>query len=350
MEDYKKKILNYTYRSTNKIMLLVIFASIPGMCTQLYFFGYGVCIQIFLSIFFSILFEIFIKILRKQNVKQVFFDNSATLTGVLIGVSLPSLSPWWLSCLGSFFSIIIAKQIYGGLGNNIFNPAMCGYAILLISFPILMTNWSFQNSCYFNLFNLYDVLSVIFFTDMKTYLSIIDKLQISHEFVTQATPLEMVRTNFLYFKNIYLLFNLDYSFQCWKWILINISFLLGGIILLFLNVICWRIPVSILLTLFIFSMLDCYLCESNMYFSFFQLFFGSTMLSAFFIATDPVTTSITNVGRVIFGIMIGFLVWLIRTFGGYPDAIAFSILLSNSIVPLLDYYIQPRVYGYVKKK
>lgn len=343
----------FFYRSTNKIMWLVFFAIIPGICTEFYYFGFGVLFQILISVFFSAVFEFLIMRLRGKKIKDFLSDNSAALTGVLIGISLPSLSPWWLSALGAFFAIVIAKQIYGGLGNNIFNPAMTAYSVLLISFPILMTNWSFQNSSYFNLFNFHDTLSTIFCTNIEKYYFIIDKIQISHEFCTQATPLEQIKTYFLHFNNpnnISSFFNLNYDFQSWKWISINFSFLLGGIFLFFLNVICWRIPISILCTLYIFSVLDYYFLKNHMYFPILQLFLGNTMFFTFFIATDPVTTSVTKIGRIIFGSIIGFLVWLIRSFGNYPDAIAFSVLLSNSIVPLIDYYTQPRVYGHVKKK
>ncbi|AAO26845.1 electron transport complex protein RnfD [Buchnera aphidicola str. Bp (Baizongia pistaciae)] len=344
----------YHHKNTSEIMLLVFCAAVPGICTEIYYFGFGVLFQILLSVFFSVSFEFLVKRLRKQTVKSLFSDNSAAVTGVLIGISLPSLSPWWLSFFGAFFSIVIAKQIYGGLGNNIFNPAMTGYSILLVSFPILMTNWSFQNSSYFNLFDLNNTFSVIFCTDINHYYSLIDEFQMMYKFITQATPLEQIRTHVLDFNNkidnIFEFVNYNYYFKNWKWISINISFLIGGIVLLGFNVICWRIPVSILFSLYVFFALDYYFFKKSMYYPIMQLFFGSTMFSVFFIATDPVTTSITKIGRIVFGCIVGFLIWLIRSFGNYPDAIAFSILLSNSIVPLIDHYTQPRVYGYVKKK
>ncbi|XBC38288.1 MAG: RnfABCDGE type electron transport complex subunit D [Buchnera aphidicola (Floraphis choui)] len=348
--DYRYIKINdiYICRSTNNIMLLAILATIPGVIIEFYYFKIAVLIQIFLSVISSIIFEFIFLKLRKKNLYTFFLDYSSVLTGILLGLSLPILSPWWISIVGSFFSIIVAKQLYGGLGNNIFNPAMSGYAILSISFPILMTNWSFQNNlALLNMLNVSDMMSIIFFTDLEDYYKMMSKFSEMSNFITQSTPLEQMRiqnrsivTNITSF--IFSLENIDIYRH---WILINFSFFSGGIFLLIKKIICWRVPFSFLFSLFICCSLDFFYFKHINIFPLIQLFLGSTMMGAFFIATDPVTTSITKIGRIIFGSFIGIFIWIIRVFGGYPDAISFSILLANSVVPLIDYYTQPYIYG-----
>ncbi|XBC44473.1 MAG: RnfABCDGE type electron transport complex subunit D [Buchnera aphidicola (Schlechtendalia peitan)] len=352
--DYRYTKINniYVCRSTNHIMLLVICALVPGIIVECYYFKIAILIQVLLSVISSIIFEFIFQKLQKEKLYINFFDVSSILTGVLLGLSLPAFSPWWISIIGAFFSIIVTKKLYGGLGNNIFNPAMSGYAILLISFPIIMTNWSFQNNLeILNMFSIRDIMSIIFFTNLEDYYEIISRFCEASMFITQATPLEHIR---IHNKNSIIsvspvVFSLDNFLIYRHWILINISFLFGGVFLLIKKIICWRISCSILLCLIIFYSIDFFYLKHVQIFPLIQLFLGSTMIGAFFIATDPVTTSITKIGRIIFGSFIGILIWIIRNFGGYPDAIAFSVLLSNSIVPLIDYYTQPRIYGKNKK-
>ncbi|ANF16922.1 hypothetical protein XW81_00555 [Buchnera aphidicola (Schlechtendalia chinensis)] len=342
----------YFCRSTNNIMLLVILSILPGIIVEFYYFRVAILIQIFLSVFSSIIFEIIFLKLRKKILKFNSCDiSSAMLTGILLGLSLPIFSPWWISIIGSFFAIVVAKQLYGGLGNNVFNPAMSGYAILLVSFPVVMTNWTFQNNLGFaSVLNFKDVISIIFFTNLEDYYGTFLKFFEMSNFMTQVTPLEQIRI-----RNKSVVFNVD-SFTSFldsicfyrHWIIINFSFLIGGLFLLIKRIICWRIPFGILSVLFVFYSIDFFYFGSTKIFPLVQLFLGSTMIGAFYIATDPVTTSVTKLGRIILGFFIGILIWVIRSFGGYPDAISFSILLSNSIVPLIDYYTPPRIYGKVK--
>lgn len=343
------KISNiYKCKSTSNIMLLVVLAMVPGIIMECYYFTIAVLVQILVSVSASILFEVFVLKLRKKNVYFYILDYSSVVTGILLGLSLPVFSPWWISVIGSFFSIVVAKQLYGGLGSNVFNPAMSGYAILLISFPTFMTNWSLQNNlALIDILSIKDIISIIFFTNLKDYFDVLSEFLNLSSFVTQATPLEQMRIDN---KNIML--NFSTLSSCYKdmviyhhWILINISFFIGGLFLLIKKVICWRNSLSVLLSLFLCCSLDFFFFKHSKICPLIQLFLGSTMIGAFFIATDPVTTSITKVGRIIFGIFIGMLIWVIRTYGGYPDAISFSILIANSIVPLLDSYTQSRIYG-----
>lgn len=346
----------YYQRNTRHIMLLVLLACIPGIFIQFYYFGYGIFLQILISIITSIISESMVLIIRKKKIKNVIADNSAIVTAILFAISLPPFLPWWLNVIGAFFSVVIAKQLYGGLGQNLFNPAMVGYVFLLISYPIAMTNFVVPYDEFFNPPSLVKTISIIFYKN-KDYDKNFLHLHTLNNNITQATPLDKFKTD-IYLKNrdiydkdkkillmsIHNFFDIHFS---WQWI--NIGFFLGGIFLLWMKVICWRIPLFFLLMLTFTSTLGYFYNKECLASPLIHLFSGATMLGAFFIATDPVTIPTTKRGRIIFGMLTGFLVWIIRSFGGYPDAVAFSILLSNSTVPLIDYYTRPKVYGYDKE-
>ncbi|CAL4319267.1 Ion-translocating oxidoreductase complex subunit D [Buchnera aphidicola (Eriosoma grossulariae)] len=329
---------NYTI---NKIMFLTIISLIPGIIIQSIFFGYGVLIQIFIAIIVSVCTEFICLYLRGVDYWYHISDNSVLVSAILFGLCLPILIPWWVIVIGSIFMIVLGKQLYGGIGQNIFNPAMVGYVIILISFPVIMTNFNFFGVSIAHLFNFIDSLNLIFFCDNNFHDS-------NNIFITQATPLNNIKLN----QHILIdsiinvsknnIQNLSfYSNFFW----INFCFLLGGIYLLFKKIICWRIPMSFLLSLFTLSFFSSVYLPNVFLSPKINLFSGSTMLGAFFVLTDPVTSSTTNLGKIIFGVLIGFFVWIIRSFGNYPDAIAFSVLLGNSLVPLIDIFTKPKVYG-----
>ncbi len=343
----------YTHnrRSTGNIMLLVVLAAVPGVAAQWYFFGYGSLLQVLLAILTAWLAEAAILRLRKAPIAPSLVDNSALLTAVLISISLPPLAPWWLVVIGTLFAIVIAKQLYGGLGQNPFNPAMVGYVVLLISFPVQMTSWLPPAALQAVKLGLLDSLSMIF-TGHTLAGDTMQQLQLSVDGISQATPLDNFKTgrraghsaDQLLAQPIYtgVLAGLG-----WQWI--NVSYLAGGLFLLWKNAIRWHIPAAMLLSLAFCATLGWLISLQSLNTPLIHLFSGATMLGAFFIATDPVTASTTNRGRLIYGALIGLLVWLIRSFGGYPDGVAFAVLLANICVPLIDYYTQPRVYGHRKE-
>jgi len=343
----------YTHnrRSTGNIMLLVVLAAVPGFAAQWYFFGYGSVIQVLLAVLTAWLAEAAILRLRKAPIVPSLADNSALLTAVLIGISLPPLAPWWLVAIGTLFAIVIAKQLYGGLGQNPFNPAMVGYVVLLISFPVQMTSWLPPDSLQVVKPGLVDSLSMIF-TGHTLAGNTLQQLQLGVDGVSQATPLDTFKTGLraghsaeqLLAQPIYtgVLAGLG-----WQWI--NVGYLAGGLFLLWKNAIRWHIPAAMLLSLAFCATLGWLISPESLNTPLIHLFSGATMLGAFFIATDPVTASTTNRGRLLYGALIGLLVWLIRSFGGYPDGVAFAVLLANICVPLIDYYTQPRVYGHRKE-
>lgn len=335
-----------TKRRTPQIMQMVILALLPGILLHSYLFGLAIYVQIVLAIITAILCETAFLVIRKRQVLPSLKDYSAIVTSILLAIAIPTLAPWWVIVIGTAFSIIVVKHLYGGLGQNIFNPAMAGYVLLLISFPVQMTAWlPIQSMQAFTLsFN--DIVHLIF-TGFSVDGYSVTQVKTSIDGFTLATPLETIRNALHTGKTISEtlttpLFSFD-SLQGSQWV--NVAFLAGGIFLLIKQVIHWYIPVSFLLGILIISFIP-FAIDSDLYSSpLYHLFSGATMMGAFFILTDPVTASTTVKGRLIYGLICALLVVIIRNVGGYPDAVAFAVLLANMCVPLIDYYSKPNVYG-----
>lgn len=340
----------YTHnqRQTSRIMMLVLLAALPGIAVQSWFFGWGTLIQIILAGVSALAAEALVLKLRKQNIKMILADNSALLTGLLLAISIPSFSPWWMVVLGTVFAVIIAKQLYGGLGHNPFNPAMVGYVVLLISFPVQMTSWLPPHDIAATVPGFMDALQMIFSGHTASGGNM-DTLRMGVDGISQATPLDTFKTSLHAGHKVdeilsYPIYSGVLAGAGWQWV--NLAYLAGGVFLLWQKTIRWHIPVSFIAMLAFCSTLGWLLSPDSLASPTLHLFSGATMLGAFFILTDPVTASTTNKGRLIFGALAGLLVWLIRSFGGYPDGVAFAVLLANITVPLIDYYTRPRVYGH----
>ncbi|MGG7447179.1 electron transport complex subunit RsxD [Kosakonia oryzendophytica] len=340
----------YTHnqRQTSRIMLLVTLATLPGIAAQLWFFGWGTLLQIVLAIVSALAAEALVLTLRKQRVGQILADNSALLTGLLLAISIPSLAPWWMVVLGTVFAVIIAKQLYGGLGHNPFNPAMIGYVVLLISFPVQMTSWLPPYDIARTAPDFLDAMQMIF-SGHTAAGATMENLRIGIDGISQATPLDTFKTSLHAGHSVeqilqYPIYSGVLAGAGWQWV--NLGYLAGGVFLLWQKTIRWHIPVSFLVTLALCATLGWIFSPASLAAPQLHLLSGATMLGAFFILTDPVTASTTNKGRLIFGALAGLLVWLIRSFGGYPDGVAFAVLLANITVPLIDYYTRPRVYGH----
>ncbi|OBU02677.1 electron transport complex subunit RsxD [Morganella psychrotolerans] len=333
--------------NTSAIMLWVVIAMLPGVAAQLWFFGIGTLIQILIAVTTAIVAESVAIRLRKQPVMPYLKDNSALVTAVLLAVSIPPLAPWWLIVTGTFFAVIIAKHLYGGLGQNPFNPAMVGYVVLLISFPVQMTSWLPPESLQIMPISVSDSLHVIF-SGLSDQGLTLEQLRAGADGMSQATPLDSFKTGLLTRDMNEILSQpvLQGSVAGIGWQWINIGYLIGGCILLNRRVIAWQVPGAMLGTLAVLATIGYLMDPAHFSSPVIQLFSGATMLGAFFIATDPVTASTTPRGRLIYGALIGLLLWVIRVYGGYPDAVAFSVLLANITVPLIDTYTQPRVYGH----
>ncbi len=322
----------------DRMMLQVLLALIPGALAMIWFFGWGILFNLIVASVTAIACEALILKLRNKPVRSTLCDLSALLTAVLLALALPPLAPWWLAFIGTAFAIIIAKQLYGGLGYNPFNPAMIGYVVLLISFPLQMTAW-IPPSTIAETPSIIDSLQLLFGLVPESLN--IDAITMATPLDTMKTELGINRTTGEILENS--LFG-TFGGSGWEWI--ANGYLLGGIWLIYKRVIGWQIPIALLLGLTAISLVSFLLGPDNHPYPFFHLFSGATMLGAFFIATDPVTASTTPKGRLIYGFLIGLLIYVIRTYGGYPDAVAFAVLIMNLTVPLIDYYTQPRVFGH----
>ena len=334
--------------TTDKVMLIVLGALLPGAFIQTYFFGYGVLINVILCAAYAVTAEIIVLKLRTLNAFEVIKDNSALVTGILIGLAIPPTLPFWMSFIGVTFAIVFAKHLYGGLGYNPFNPAMVGYVLLLISFPVEMTAWLPSREVSANLPNLTDSI-ILVFTGVDSSGQNVNQLRALADGFTMATPLDHLKTEYTLGKmNSEIALGTHYQENLKGWTWVNLGYLFGGVLLLLTKTIRWQIPLSIIISIAVTSAVlhgwDNEIFGSTQ----FHLLSGATMIGAFFIATDPVSASTTPKGRIIYGALIGFLVVIIRTFGGYPDAIAFAVLLLNLAAPTIDHYTQPVIYGHKK--
>ncbi|MCC4831973.1 electron transport complex subunit RsxD [Shewanella sp. 10N.7] len=329
---------------TNKVMQRVALCLIPGILAQVYFFGMGTLVQILIAVLTCLSAEAAIMKLRNKSIKNALSDNSALVTGILIAIAIPPLTPWWMTVIGCGFAMVIVKHLYGGLGNNIFNPAMAAYVLLLVSFPVQMTNWVAPAELAANQVGIVAAFAHIFeFTSAG-----LDHFRIAVDGHTMATPLDTFKTDLSMgmTSSESLQRNVFDGMTGVGWFWINLAYLAGGLIMLKLKVIRWHISTGILLAIFVCSGFGFLLNPDTHASPMLHLFSGGTMLCAFFIATDPVTAATSTRGRLLFGAIIGVLVFVIRTYGGYPDAVAFAVLLANMCAPFIDYYIRPRSYGH----
>ncbi len=322
--------------SVTKLMLKVLYALIPGILIYISIFGFGIAINILLAIITALGCEAIMLRLRERPIIPFITDGSAVITAVLLALSIPAITPWWIIVLGTAFAIIIAKHLYGGLGYNPFNPAMVGYAMLLISFPQQLTSWQSPN----------------FIGPIESFKLIFTEHsaeQLATDAISGATPLDYLKNQLGLGENISTIMANSDTFGFlggtgFEWV--SIAFLIGGIWLIKQKIIHWQIPAAMIGSLFGIALLF-YLVNDARYASpIFHLFNGATLLGAFFIATDPVSASTTPRGKIIYGACIGLLIYIIRTWGGYPDAIAFAVLLMNICAPTIDYYTKPKTYGH----
>ncbi|WP_311352691.1 electron transport complex subunit RsxD [Aggregatibacter segnis] len=348
---------------TARVMFWVILAMIPAIILQIYYFGFGILIQSALAIGLALLLEWSVSLLRKRPALSDISDFSVILTALILAVAIPPYAPYWIILIGTFCAVILGKHVYGGLGQNPFNPAMVGYVVLLVSFPLQMTTWMPPIALLAEPPTLEDAWQLIF-TGLTTDGFSLHQLTASIDGITQATPLDTVRTFYSSAGScitdaicseaaFYELTNLPiFTQNGWDfaqgWWQINLAFLLSGIFLILKKVIHWQIPVAMLGSFALLSLLTELFGNGAHLTVPAQLFSGAMMFGAFFIATDPVTASITPRGKLVFGVLVGSLLYLIRFYGNYPDGVAFAILLSNICVPLIDHYTRPRVAGHWK--
>jgi len=332
--------------SIQRTMMLVLLALTPATAYGLFLFGWTSILLFFTTIGSCLLFEALSLAIARKPVWPFVSDGSVILTGWLLAMSLPPWAPWWIGVVGGLVAVVVGKHIFGGLGQNVFNPAMVARVALLISFPLEMTTFVTPQP----LFSAADpglamAISQFFFgapdfdavssasllgfakTELSRGVGLGQSLAAAYDpmaFSIGDTPGSMGETSAL-------------------------LILAGGLFLMFKRIISWHIPVAMLGSLAVIAALFNAIQPEHYLGADVHLLSGAALLGAFFIATDPVTSPVTTKGQIIFGIGIGILVYVIRTWGGYPEGVAFAVLLMNAVAPLLDRYIRPRVYGRTKK-
>lgn len=322
-------------------MSLVLVMLIPATVVHVLLFGSGLLFQMAIATSAALAAEAIMLQLRHRPLRPALTDYSAPVTAVLLAFALPPLAPWWLAASGAAFAIVFAKHLFGGLGRNLFNPAMVGYAALLLSFPAQMTLWPEPGLAPRP--GLLDTALIVFTGTPPGALS--------WDAITGATPLDAVRTGLIIGQTMQetraaSLFG-SFGGKGSEWLALAIF--AGGIGLLATKIIRWHIPVAMLGTMVVMTGL-LHSLDPGLYPDvLFQLTSGATLLGAFFIACDPVTTAASERGRLLFGAGVGALVVVIRTWGHYPDGVAFAVLIMNAFVPLLDRYTAPRIYGHTER-
>jgi electron transport complex protein RnfD len=302
-----------TRDKVERIMLYVIIALTPSTVLGVYFFGLRALLIILISIASALIFEAVYQLINKKPV--TIFDLSAVLTGLLLALTLPPAIPLWMPIIGSFVAIVLVKQLFGGLGQNFLNPALAGRGFLAVAFAAPMAGGFIRP-----LSGFFEVDATAAPTPITTFV---------HAGLSPTTD--------------------DYIMALFGNVAgsigetATIALIIGGLFLLVTKIISWHIPVSFIATVYILTFL---LGEYALY----QLLIGALFLGAFFMATDYATSPMSPLGKIIFGIGCGVFTVLIRLYGGYPEGVAFAILLMNLTVPLIDRYIRPRVFGTRRKK
>ncbi len=296
--------------SIQSIMRDVIIALVPATAAGIYYFGLKALILIVAAIISAVFFEWLYEKITKKPV--TINDLSAVVTGLLLAMNLPASAPVWVAIVGSAFAIIFAKQLFGGLGQNFINPALAGRAFLLASYPTEMTTWVVPNG-------------------------------LAADAATYATPLAQLKNGALDASLGQLVIGQvggTIGETC------AIALIIGGIYLLYKHVISWKIPVIYIATVFI---LFAVIGRHGMRMPLQEIFAGGVMLGGIFMATDYASSPVTPKGQVIFAVGAGLLTYLIRTFGGYPEGVSYSILIMNCCVPLIERFTEPTIFGALPK-
>lgn len=292
----------------SRVMLDVIIALLPATLASIYFFRFSAIKLIGLAVLTAVLTEAAIQKFMKKPV--TIGDFSAIVTGLLLAFNIPASSPWWIPVIGSAFAIAIVKHAFGGLGNNFINPALAARAMLLASWPVIMTNWVTPGA----------------------------------DAVSAATPLAILKgeaEGTLPSIMSVMTGNIGGSLGETSALLL----ILGGIYLLYRGVINWRIPITYIATVMVMTLILGGGFANMLY----HTFSGGLMLGAFYMATDYSSSPVTPKGHIIFGIGCGFFTSIIRLYGGYPEGVSYSILLMNVAAPLIDKYTAPKVFGKVSQ-
>jgi electron transport complex protein RnfD len=326
-------------------MLQVLAALVPAALAHMWYFGPGFLFNLIVATAFCVAGEAAMLHARSRDPQVALADFSALVTAALLAFALPSLTPWWVTATGSLFAVVVAKHLYGGLGFNVFNPAMAGYVVILIAFPMDMNLWVAPRMGDIDYIDL-TVLQTLKFTLTG---NLPDAL--TFDAISRATPLDAMQSG-LRNLNTYAEVRTnpmmgDFGGRGWEWI--GNFFAFGGFWLLVKKIIRWQIPAGVLAGLLIPAGLMYIIDPGSNASPGFHLFSGATILCAFFIATDPVSAATSPKGRLFYGVGIGLLIFIIRKWGSYADGVAFAVLLMNMATPAIDYLTRPHIVGHAKR-
>ena len=328
-------------------MVQVLVALLPGIAVYAALISSAIVLQLSIASVTALLAEAAMLKLRGRALFPFLTDGSALVTAWLIALTFPPIAPWWLTVIGVLMAIVIAKHLYGGLGQNPFNPAMVGFAACLVSFPALMSQWpsvtapaSFadQAGAIFGAVRSLDALASATPPDALTSATPLGALKTALKFAGPEATVGATLSD----TNIY-----GYvAGRAWEWV--TAAYLLGGLWLAGRKIIRWHAPASFLSGLVLISA-ACWLSDPGRFASpLFHVFSGGALLGAFFIVTDPVSGCVSNKGKLIFGFSAGILTYIIRVFGEYPDGVAFAVLILNLCAPLIDMVTRPLIFGMKK--
>ncbi len=332
--------------SIGRSMGLVMLALVPATLFGLYSFGWPAINLFAVTLFSVVLVEAWCLKIAGKPIQPGLMDGSALLTGWILALSLPPWAPWWIGVIGAVIAILLAKQIFGGLGQNLFNPAMAARVALLISFPLEMTLFLEPRPLFSDAGP--GFLEGLFITFGHGF---------EADAVSSASILGHVRTELG--QGVALSEATAGQYDFWSLAAGSVTgslgetsailLLLGGLFLLYKRVITWYIPVAMMGTLALLATVFHLIQPEQSPGPLYHLVSGATLLGAFFIATDPVTSPVSVRGQLIFGAGCGALIYIIRSWAGYPEGVAFAILLMNACTPLIDHYVRPRIYGRDRK-
>jgi len=321
-------------------MALVILALLPATLFGLYQFGWPAIFLFTVTVAATVGFEALALMAAGKPVRVTLMDGSALLTGWLLAMTLPPWAPWWIGVVGGALAVLLGKQVFGGIGQNLFNPAMVARVTLLISFPLEMTRWVMPQPMFSSgAPGFLEGLAITFGNR-------------SYDAFTGASLLGHVRTELGRGEHLDAALSafdpLSALFGTVPGSLGETSAVLlvaGGLWLIAKRIIGWEIPVSLVGTIAVLATTMHFVDPARYAPAHYHLLAGATMLAAFFIATDPVTSPVSRQGQILFGAGVGLLIYVIRTWGGYPEGVAFAILLMNAATPMIDHYLKPRIYG-----
>ena len=327
------------------MMLQVLLALVPAALAHVWYFGPGFIFNLIIATAFCVAGETLMMRARGRDPLVALSDFSAIVTAALLAFALPSLTPWWVTATGALFGIVVAKHLYGGVGFNIFNPAMAGYVVILVAFPMEMNLWVAPRMGDIDYIHL-SVLQTLSYTLTG---ALPDTL--TFDAISRATPLDAMQSglrNMLTYNDIRANPMMgDFGGRGWEWL--GNFFAIGGAWLLVKKIIRWQIPTGVLVGLLVPAGIMYLAWPGTNAAPGFHLFSGATLLCAFFIATDPVSAAISPKGRLVYGLGIGFLIFAIRKWGSYADGVAFAVLLMNMATPAIDYLTRPRIVGHARR-